>query len=138
MIFIDAGAFIARFRTSDDFHSMAQIAWKALERSNRRCFTNNLVVAEVAKAIGRSAGNAMAAQFVRNVLNSDLVILRGTLEEEEDATDLLIKFADQKVGFTDCVSFAQMKRNRIRHVFGFDRHFQQAGFVLWPGITKQE
>jgi predicted nucleic acid-binding protein len=40
------------------------------------------------------------------------------------------KFADQGMSFTDCVSFAIMRRRRIRTVFTFDRHFQQAGFRL--------
>jgi len=26
-----------------------------------------------------------------------------------------------------------MRRENIRHVFGFDRHFVAAGFRLWPG-----
>jgi len=136
VIFVDAGAFIARFRTADDYHAVAQLAWNKLERSNRRCFTSNLVIAEAARAVGRIAGNKVAAEFIRSILNSDVVILRGTPEEEEDAAEMLVKFADQRVGFTDCVSFAQMKRNRIRHVFGFDRHFQLAGFTLWPGFKK--
>jgi len=134
VIFVDAGAFIARFRSTDDYHAAAQLAWNKLERSNRKCFTTNLVVAEAAKALGRMAGNAMAANFVRGVLNSDVIVLRGTADEDENAAELLIKYADQRVGFADCVSFAQMRRNRIRHVFGFDRHFETAGFILWPGF----
>jgi predicted nucleic acid-binding protein len=133
VIFVDAGAFIARCRTTDHYHAVAQLAWSRLERSNRRCFTNNLVIAEAAKAVGKMAGNGMAADFIRTILASDVIILRGTSEEEEDAAEMLVKFADQRVGFTDCVSFAQMRRNRIRHVFGFDRHFELAGFTLWPG-----
>ncbi len=133
MIFVDAGAFIARFRRTDDYHAIAQIAWNNLDRSNRKCFTSNLIIAEAARALGRMAGSVMAAHFVRGILNSDIVILRGTAEEDEDAAELLIRYADHRVGFTDCVSFAHMRRNRIRHVFGFDRHFQKAGFTLWPG-----
>ena len=42
------------------------------------------------------------------------------------------KFADQGVSFVDATSFALMRRENIRHVFSFDRHFATAGFRLWP------
>jgi uncharacterized protein len=38
------------------------------------------------------------------------------------------KYADQGVSFTDCVSFAIMRRHKIRTAFTFDRHFKLAGF----------
>ena len=44
------------------------------------------------------------------------------------AIDLFAKFADQGVSFTDCVSFALMRKNRIRKAFTFDQHFLFAGF----------
>ena len=42
------------------------------------------------------------------------------------------KFADQTVSFVDATSFVLMRRENIRHVFSFDRHFAAAGFRLWP------
>jgi predicted nucleic acid-binding protein len=38
------------------------------------------------------------------------------------------QFADQRIGLTDCVSFAIMRRHKIRTAFTFDRHFRLAGF----------
>ena len=40
------------------------------------------------------------------------------------------KYADQRVTFTDCVSFAIMRRRRIRTAFTFDRHFEARGFEV--------
>jgi len=42
------------------------------------------------------------------------------------------KYADQKVSFTDCISFAMMKRLQIKQVFTFDYHFSLAGFDVFP------
>jgi hypothetical protein len=59
-----------------------------------------------------------------------LTILRATRDDEAAALDLLGKFADQSIGFVDCLSFALMRRDRIRTAFAFDRHFKSAGFPL--------
>lgn len=48
------------------------------------------------------------------------------------ALEQFTKLADQRVSFTDCVSFALMRRHRVRHAFTFDRHFEAAGFEIWP------
>lgn len=61
-----------------------------------------------------------------------LTILRPDVSDESAALDLFRKFADQKVSFTDCVSFALMRRHRLKKAFTFDRHFAGAGFEVWP------
>jgi predicted nucleic acid-binding protein len=41
------------------------------------------------------------------------------------------KLADHDLSFTNCVSFALMKREGIKDAFGFDRDFVDAGLRLW-------
>lgn len=48
------------------------------------------------------------------------------------AIALMKKFAEQAVSFTDCISFVLMKKEGLRDVFGFDRHFASAGYRVWP------
>jgi uncharacterized protein len=60
------------------------------------------------------------------------VVLRAGGAEERDALELFEKLADQGVSFTDCLSFALMRQHGIRQAFAFDRHFETAGFALWP------
>jgi len=133
MIFIDSGAFVSRFRRSDDGYAMSQVGWARLEQTGRRCYTNNLVIAESVDLIADYAGPSVATAFLRSLLESEIHVFRDTFEEDFEAADLMLKFSDQHIGFTDCVTMVQMKRNKIRTVFGFDRHFQLAGFTLWPG-----
>jgi predicted nucleic acid-binding protein len=38
---------------------------------------------------------------------------------------------DQKVSFTDCVSFTLMREAGIQTAFAFDSHFERAGFKKW-------
>ena len=49
------------------------------------------------------------------------------------AWQLFQTYDDKEWPFTDCTSFILMQRRIIRQAFAFDRHFEQAGFQLWPG-----
>jgi uncharacterized protein len=133
VIFIDTGAIVARYRRSDDWHQSAIDGWAQLENSGRACYTINFVVAESLKLIDWCAGHSRALQCGREILSSsEIAVLRSGLSEELEALALMDKFSDQKLGFVDCVSMALMRRRRLTTIFGFDRHFQIAGFRLWP------
>ena len=92
----------------------------------------NFVIDEAITLLGRSAGHSFAAERARSIYESSvLTILRPTDVDEKASLTLSEKLADQRVSFTDCVSFALMKRQRLRRAFTFDRHFTSAGFEIW-------
>ncbi len=83
--------------------------------------------------LARRAGYAFAAARARVILATEsLQILRAGEEEMARAVELFDRLGDQRVSFTDCLSFALMRREGIRRAFAFDRHFEAAGFELWP------
>ena len=51
---------------------------------------------------------------------------------EEQAEQILARYADQDFSLADAVSFAVMRRRTIAEAFAFDRHFLIAGFILIP------
>lgn len=133
MIFVDTGAFLARYLARDQHHSAARKAWDELAAGSQRVHTSNFVLDETFTLLGRWAGPDFAADRAEALLTSTtLVILRPGADDEHDALELFRKFGDQQVSFTDCVSFALMRRHGIDRAFGFDRHFVHAGFELWP------
>jgi len=101
MILLDTGAFLARYFERDADHAPL--------------FTSNHEMDKTIIFLGRRAGYTFAADTPG-------------IEEEAEAIRWLRRFADQKVSFTDCVSFVLMKRHRIPTAFTFDRHFSRAGF----------
>lgn len=133
MIFIDTGAFVARYRASDDWHDSAVNGWGRLERSSCPCYTTNLVVADALKLIGWYGGQIRAVRLGRQILSSsEIKILRSGPNEELQSLQLMEQFADQNLGFVDSVSMVFMRQRRLTTVFGFDKHFELAGFKLWP------
>lgn len=133
MIFVDTGAFLARYLARDQYHAVAVRSWNELASRGWHVHTSNFVLAETFTLLGRWASHDFAADRAEAILTSGkLEILRPTIEDELEALELFRKLADHKVSFTDCVSFALMRRQRIERVFGFDRHFAYTGFALWP------
>ena len=134
MIFVDTGAFIARYVRRDGHHARARRAWEEIERLRTACFTSNFVLDETFTLLGRQTSYSFAAERAQALLGSKaLTILRPDAEDELAALDLFARFADQEVSFTDCISFALMRRHRLGRAFAFDRHFLAAGFEVLPG-----
>ena len=133
MIFVDTGAFIARHVVKDQYHRDALPIWSRIQREKIRCFTSNFVVEETVTLLARRAGYAFADRVARILYGSkDLEILRSDRQTELSALEFFRKYADQEVGFVDCVSFVLMHAHRLTQVFCFDRHFDIPGFSRIP------
>ncbi|SMP79536.1 hypothetical protein SAMN06295888_13215 [Desulfonatronum zhilinae] len=133
MIFIDTGAFLAKFLSKDQYHSIALDYWELLENQKIKLFTSNFILNELVTLMGIRAGYQFAAQRLNSIYNSvSISIWRPEKGDELQALDWYTKYSDQKVSFTDCLSFTMMSKAQIQKVFSFDRHFDLAGFVRVP------
>jgi predicted nucleic acid-binding protein len=85
-----------------------------LKASTERIVTSDSVFAETITLLGRQVSPLAAVEAGRFLQEwNKLTILRATKDDEASALDLLDKFADQSIGFVDCLSFALMRRHRI-------------------------
>jgi predicted nucleic acid-binding protein len=126
MNFADSGAIMPLYFARDQHHEEAHRLWPTLAQP---VVTSNLVLAELARLLGQRVGYTFAAECIEDIYSSRTYrVLASTREDEIEALTWMRKFADQHIGFTDCVSFAIMRRHKIRTAFTFDRHFRLAGF----------
>lgn len=132
-LFVDTGAFVAKEIAGDQYHTLASSVWQEIGKGNFQLFSSEHILDESATLIGRRATYAWASEWGRDVLDEEIEWLRAEPDEWKKALQMMRKFADQKVSFTDCMSAVLMKRAAIRTVFGFDRHFEAMGFRIWPG-----
>jgi len=133
LIFIDTGAFISRYVKRDQYYLRSQSHWKLLISNREQLITSHHVLDETFTLLARRTSHAFATGRAKIILNSsELQVLRSTVEDELAALSDFEKFSDQKISFTDCISFALMRRFGIQKVFAFDHHFSLAGFALEP------
>ncbi len=133
MIFVDTGALVGRYLPADQHHEQAVQGWKRVQSERIPFITSNLVLSETLTLLGRFAGYRFAAQTGRLIYALPAsCLVRSDRDDERQAVELLEKYADQDISFCDCVSFVLMRKRGVSEVFGFDRHFQSAGFRLWP------
>ena len=130
-IFIDTSAFIARYFERDQYHEEALVLWNRLEEDHCRLVTTNFVLDETITLLSLWGSPLYSSEFADAVYASEiLTILRPTECEEKEAIKLLKKYADHKMSFTDCISFAVMREESLTQAFTFDRDFQIAGFEI--------
>ena len=133
MIYIDTGAFLARYLSRDQYHKQAKEFWQYLRKEGERCFTSNFVLDETFTLLARRAGYKFAVQRARNIFSSErLTILRPDDEDEMKAIEFFDKYADQEISFTDCISFVLMRKEKLKRVFSFDGHFGLTCFKMCP------
>ena len=129
-VFVDTSGWYAYAREDDPAHAGAR---EALERWEGRLVTTDYVFDETVTLARARLGAVAATKIGDALLDSEVVELIRLLPEDfEDAWDLFKKGKDKKWSFTDCASFAVMRRLRLRIAVATDRHFLQAGFDALP------
>ena len=130
-LFVDTGAFLAKELSSDQYHAEAARSWGKLNQLPYRLVSSEHVLDESATLLARRTTYAWASEWGNDVINSGIKWLKTGETEWRTAFRLMRKHADQGVSFTDCISFALMRREGIKQVLGYDRHFEAAGFAIW-------
>ncbi|MCP4105379.1 MAG: type II toxin-antitoxin system VapC family toxin [Desulfobacteraceae bacterium] len=115
----------------EEHHQKSCEIWNWVRDKKLVSITTNHVIDELATLLARRTSYDFAARKIYEIYDSELpVIFRPDQMHERNA--LNNKYADQRVSFTDCLSFVVMKQSDIRKVFTFDRHFSVMGFEVIP------
>jgi uncharacterized protein len=126
-IFLDTVGLLALWDMDDQWHNVAEGAYKQIVSTRQPIVTTSFILLE--------CGNAAA----RRTYREDVCILQRTLElrnevifpTEDDwktAWDDYQRAEIGRAGIVDYVSFAVMRRLSIQQAFTNDHHFKDAGF----------
>ena len=106
--------------------------FRAAASRRARLLTTNLILAEVHRFVLFRAGIPPAAHALERIEASRLVAIEfATRSHHQRARAWLKKLGDQRISYTDAVSFAVMQAVGCRTAMSFDHDFEIAGFVLW-------
>jgi uncharacterized protein len=136
-VFVDTGAWFALQVEDDAHHAAARRTFPVLMAVCRSLVTSNLVIGETYTLLRMTAEHAEAQRFIEKIKQSaKLERVFVTESGEQQAYQLLQRYADQPFSFVDATSFVIMRQQRIRYAFAFDRHFVTAGFLRIPGEVQ--
>jgi len=131
-IFVDTSFFKGMSDQDDDFHEESIKILEKLSDQNFEFITTNYILDETYTLIRKRCGYQDSIDFHDGLRGGflNLAILRVEIDDEILAWKL---FQEKwsKLSFTDCTSFAVMKRIELKDVATFDNHFSRAGFIIF-------
>lgn len=135
-LFVDTGAFYARFDGSDDHHEAADAVFAAIAAGDlayRPVFTSTWVLDELATLVLARRDHATAVRAIERVLDSGVRVVHPD-EEDFDATrDRFERYHDRPMSFTDHMSAVLADDRDVESVFTFDvDDFETLGFTAIP------
>ena len=129
-IFIDTSAFYALMDRSDQHHHQAEKSWHALLEKGFFLTTSNYITVETVALLQNRLGFEAANLWYRDVLGVADVLWVGE-RAHQMAYELWLSLGRRKMSLVDCVSFITMRSHKIETIFGFDRHFEEQGFISY-------
>jgi predicted nucleic acid-binding protein len=131
-VLVDSGVWIALVRANDTRHAEADGMLRQAIRQRIPLLTTNLIVAEVHRFLLFHMGIRPAALVLERMQASPALTIAFTTAAHHDAAlRWLGKLSDQRITYTDAVSFAVMESARCAAAMSFDHDFVVAGFRLW-------
>lgn len=134
-MFVDTGAFLALANPADQYHEEAVRTFAHLQLGKTVFITTNFVLDETYTRIQRKAGLKVAIEFGRRLQEDrDLTILTIEKSLEKLAWDIFSHDLQHGFSYTDCTSFALMRRKKMSEAFTFDKHFKAFGWRVYPSV----
>jgi predicted nucleic acid-binding protein len=129
-IFVDTSAWFAFVNRRDPDHRRVRDVLRSFEG---RLVTSNFVFDEIVTLLRFRVGHESATALGDRLLDSTVAdLVRLTADDEQRAWTIFGRRLGQHFSFTDCTSFALMRRLGITEVAALDDNFAREGFTVLP------
>jgi predicted nucleic acid-binding protein len=135
-VFVDAGGWLSVLVPNDRYHRAGARHYRALIAAKASFVTTDFVLDEVITRLRYDVGHTAATDFIALFHAAEdagtLAIHRITPDLWQEAEQIFLQFRQSKLSFTDCTSFALLRRHPVDEVFSYDAHFEMMGHILKP------
>lgn len=135
-MYVDTSALIALIWQRDRAHASVRTHYAKLREADDSLLTSNLVLAETATRLRYDAGLRAALAF-RSLVDAAVATGRFAVRYADETVDaaaweVMERYGDRSLSFTDCVGAVTAREARASAVFGLDADFAVLGFALEP------
>jgi predicted nucleic acid-binding protein len=129
-VFVDTSAWVAMLDRSEASHRAVA---SFLREQRTLLVTSDYVVDETLTFLRLRVGAPIALRFGESLLADDgIAFVRLSEADWKQARAIFRRYAEHDFGFTDCTSFALMKRLGLSRALTLDGHFRVMGFQVLP------
>lgn len=136
-VFVDTSAWKALYDKDDPFHKLTKRTWADFKRKGSLVFTSNFVIDETITLLRVRVDHASAVEFGEAIHASEVIGVIPVDEAfENEAWTIFKRYDDKSFSFTDCTSFAIIRKLKFDLAFTLDHHFRQFGFNSVPSSQE--
>lgn len=140
-IFIDTGAFYARFDASSPRHDRANAIFNGVGTGDlpyRPLYTSTYILDELATLILSHRNHTAALSALERVIQSPVTIVHPDEADFNATYEQFAHYDDHSISFTDHMSGVLAGTRDIEHIFTFDAdHFRTLGYTVVPDDTGE-
>lgn len=129
-VFVDTSGWYAFLNSKDPKHHQIQ---EYMAQAMPELVTSNFIITEVLNLLVARRLKHTALSFGKTLKEKrEVLVLPVELSDEKEAWTIFEKYTDKKFSYTDCTSFALMRRLKLQKVVALDNDFTQMGFIIEP------
>lgn len=136
MLIVDTGVLVAATDRDEPEHAACAAV---LQNETEPLVTTAMVIAETAYLLDRELGAQVEATLYESITNGQLTVEALTVEDWQRVHDLVVQYADLRLGGTDASLIALAERHRQQRIatlnrrhFGVVRPTHVEAFTLLP------
>jgi len=129
-LMLDAGPLISLYSPNDARKDSIRLYLTSLSNEKYPICITYPTIAEVHRRLLFDLGRLVSTQFVNDSLDGSLNIVNICQADHAQSRDIINRFTDQNISFTDASTMAVMKRLGIIKVLSYDFHFYLLNFEV--------